>query len=236
MKAHWVPGLTVVSEGVSGMWPGQLVMRVSPCFLWVRRGCLAMFPGAMGCVVWVHLYRGESSRTVSRRNYVNKGAFFPPNGAGFLNNDNFGKGVIYVGPRRFNGRLLRQESVNFRFETLHASDNISVASLVTFNDGRLRYFLWWGLTICVLVFANVIERIVASVARINDARRNVAGDVRRCVNVQVSRRSFFVFRGGTSWPGFASFSRLISIRAGACFCFRGDCFVGRWEDVQACQV
>lgn len=130
---------------------------------------------------------GGSFHFLCRCDNVDKGTLLPTHRSRFLYDNDLCKGVVRVGPRRVDGCRLRFQGPHFRFEAFDAGHYIRVACFVSFYDGRIRHFDRWGLTVGVLRFAHDVEGVVACVARVNDSRRDIAGNVGRRVNVQISR-------------------------------------------------
>lgn len=77
---------------------------------------------------------------------------------------------------------------------------------------------------------------MASVARINNPGRNVAGNIGRRINVAVTRRARLVVCLSAARPRIAILCRLIGVMSGSCAGVRGLVFVVGIVGVFVCHL
>lgn len=127
------------------------------------------------------------SRTLCRSHDMDQSPFLPSNRTRLLHNHDLSESVLLIRIRSLNRHFLRRESVKVRFETFNNCNNVSVARLVTHISRGLRNIAGRCLTVGILVFAYHVQRVVASVPRVNHSRWDIASHVSRRIHVTVSR-------------------------------------------------
>ncbi len=135
-----------------------------------------------------------------RRYDMDKCTLFAADGTRFLHDHNFSNGVLFFSARLVNRYLLRRKGVDFRFKTLNASNDVCVTCIMAFNNSRLCDTARRCLAISVLMFANVIKRIMTGITRVNYARRNVTSNIGRCVNVKITWWAFIILGACAARP------------------------------------